>query len=117
MQFKTRTFTVDQAAAGDGLELSPSNLGFNPSHEFRRAQISTNDFGGGAGTFKVLIRPVGSSQFYDFIHQEGENATGGEDIVICGRDEDPLFDALKLTFANATGDIRVDIGFIDPDGK
>jgi len=114
MQYKTRSFTVLQAQAAAGLELTPANLGFNPSHDFRRVQISTNDFGGGSGTFSVDIRPVGSDLFYDFITQDGDAATGGEDIVIAGRDIDPLFDALKLNFAGVTGDISITVAFIDP---
>lgn len=117
MQFKTRYFEVALADAGAGLELSPSNLGFNPSHGYRKAQISTNDFGGGAGKFEVKIRPVGSDIFYDFLTQAGAQASAGEDIVLCGRDDDPLFDAIKLTFVGATSDIKVNIGFIDPEGK
>jgi hypothetical protein len=113
MQYKTRKYEIAQADAGDGLTLSPSNLGFNPSNEFRKVQISTNDFGGGAGTFALQIRPVGSENFYDFVTQAGANADAGEDIIIAGRDVDPLFDALKLTFGGATSDIVVNIAFID----
>lgn len=117
MQFKTRSFSVAQADAGAGLTLTPSNLGFNPSHGFRKAQISCNDFGGGAGKFRVQIRPVGSDIFYDFLTQAGAEATGGEDIVLCGREDDPLFDAIKLTFSAVSSDIEINIGFIDPEGK
>ena len=113
MQYKTRKYEIAQADAGAGLVLSPSNLGFNPSNEFRKVQISTNDFGGGSGTFTLKIRPVGSTLFYDFITQAGAAATAGEDIVIAGRDVDPLFDALHITFGGVSGDIEVNIAFID----
>ena len=114
MQFKTRYFEVALADAGDGLELSPSNLGFNPSHGFRKVQISTNDCG---GTFSIDIRPAGAEVFYPFITQDGANADCGEDIVLIGRTDDPIFDALKISFAGTTADIEVFCGFIDEDTK
>lgn len=110
--YKTRVFDIAQADAGNGLELTPSNLGFNPAFEYGKVQISTNDFGGGAGTFSIKIRPVGSDVFYDFITQAGASAKGGEDIVIAGRDVDPLFDAISISFAGATSDIKVVCAFI-----
>lgn len=112
---KIRRYQVAQADAATGITLTPSSLGFNPSHGYRRAQISTNDFGGGAGEFEVQFSPVGSDEFYPF--QLTATPVGGTDVVIVGRDEDPIFEALKLTFSGATGDIEITVGFIDPDGQ
>jgi hypothetical protein len=109
MTYKTRKFTIALADAGDGLELTPSNLGFNPSHGHRKVQITTNNFG---GTFSLDIRPIGSSLYIPFVI-EGDAATGGTDAILAGRDVDLLFDSLKLGFQNATGDIDVYLGFIE----
>lgn len=114
MQFKTRSYTILQADAAAGLELTPANLGFNPSHGYRKAQITTNDFGGGAGEISVSFKPVGSDSYYPF--QLTETPIGGTDIVIIGRDDDPLFEAIKIEFANVTGDIELNVGFIWPEG-
>lgn len=115
MQFKSRQYSILVADAANGLELTPANLGFNPAHGFRRAQISTNDFGGGIGEFSVEFKPAGSDNFYPF--QLSATPIGGEDVVIVGRDEDPLFESLKITFANVSSDIELQIGFIDPESK
>lgn len=110
MQIKNRKFEIALADAPNGLELTPSNLGFNPSHAFRKVQISTNDCG---GTFSLEIRPAGAEVYYPFITQEGANADCGQDIILAGRADDPVFDALKLSFAGTTGDIVIYCGFID----
>lgn len=114
MQFKTRLYEIAQADAGAGLELTPANLGFNPSHAYRRAQISTNDFGGGTGEISVSFKPVGSDTFYPF--ELSSTPIGGQDVVIIGRDEDPLFESIKIEFANVSSDISVNVGFIWPNG-
>lgn len=115
MQFKSRHFAVAQADAAAGLLLTPANLGFNPAHGFRRAQISTNDFGGGLGEFTIEFSPAGTSSLYPF--QLSATPIGGTDVVLVGRDDDPLFESLKISFANVTGDIEVHVGFVDPDNK
>lgn len=112
MQIKNRKFSIAQADAGNGLELSPSNLGFNPSHGYRKVQISTNDCG---GTFEISIRPAGAEIFYPFITQQGAAADCGEDVVLVGRADDPIFDAIKIEFAGITADIEVYCGFINED--
>lgn len=112
MQIKNRKFEIALADAGNGLTLSPSNLGFNPSHGYRKVQISTNDCG---GTFSLEVRPAGSDEFYPFTTQVGANADCGEDVILAGRADDPVFDALKLSFAGTTADIVVYCGFINED--
>jgi len=112
MQIKNRKFEIALADAGNGLELSPSNLGFNPSQGFRKVQISTNDCG---GTFSLKIRPAGADVFYPFITQVGADADCGEDVILAGRADDPVFDALKIEFAGTTADIEVYCGFINED--
>ena len=114
MQIKNRKFDIAQGDAGNGLTLSPANLGFNPSHGFRKVQISTNDCG---GTFSIKIRPAGADIFYPFVTQAGANADAGEDVVLVGREEDPVFDAIQLSFAGTTSDIEVYCGFIDETKK
>ena len=114
MQIKNRKFSIPLAGAGAGLELSPSNLGFNPSHGYRKVQISTNDCG---GTFQVQIRPAGGDIFYPFVTQAGASADCGEDVVLIGRVDDPVFDAIKLTFVGTTADIEIYCGFINEDEK
>lgn len=113
--YKIRRYTIPQADAATGITLSPATLGFNPSHAFRKAQISTNDFGGGSGEFEISFAPIGSDDFYPF--QLTATPVGGTDVVIVGRDEDPIFESLKVVFAGATSDIELTIGFVDPDGQ
>lgn len=115
MQFKSRQYEIAQADAGNGLELTPSNLGFNPAHGFRKAQISSNDFGGGAGELSISYKPAGADSFYPFILTD--TPIGGTDVVIIGRDEDPLFESIKIEFANVSSDIVIHVGFINPDLK
>jgi hypothetical protein len=118
-QVKVRRFTLE-AADKDGsnklyLTVDSSNLGFNPSQQFSRAQIACNEYDA-AGTFTVDFRPAGADSdfFLPFTSQEGVNANAGEDTVIIGRDVDPIFDALKLTFSGvAATDVEVYIGFIE----
>ena len=114
MQIKNREQSIHLVGVAGGLELSPSSLGFNPSHCYRKGQISTNDCG---GTFQVQIRPAGSEIFYPFITQAGASADCGEDVVLVGRVDDPVFDALKLTFVGTTADIEIYCGFINEDEK
>ena len=114
---KVRRFTLEAAEAVNNqieITLDASNLGFNPSQEFSRAQIACNEYDA-AGTFTVAFRPAGadSSFFLPFVSQEGENAGAGEDVVIIGRDEDPLFDALKTVFSGVQAvDVDLYVGFI-----
>jgi len=117
---KVRRFTL-LAADKDGsnqlsLTVDKSNLGFNPSQGFRKAQIACNNYDA-AGTFAVDFRPSGSDLFLPFISQEGQQADSGEDIVLIGREGvDPLFDALKLTFSGvAATNVELYIGFINED--
>ena len=117
---KVRRFTLS-ADDKDGsnklyITLDASNLGFNPSQEYSRAQIACNAYDA-AGTFTVSFRPAGADDnFYlPFVSQEGEQASAGEDTVIIGRDVDPLFDALKLEFSGvAATDVELYVGFIKP---
>jgi len=113
MQFKSRQYEIAQAQASSGIELTPSNLGFNPSHEFIKAQICTNDFGGGSGTFEIEFAPAGSDLYFPY--PTSYALVGGQDVVIIGGgDFDPLFESLKITFAGATEDIVLNVAFIDP---
>jgi hypothetical protein len=118
---KVRRFTL-LATDKDGsnqltITVDKSNLGFNPSHGYKKAQIATNTYDA-AGTFSVDFRPSGCDFFLPFVSQEGQAADAGEDIVIIGRDEDALFDALKLTFSGvAASDVELYIGFINDDEK
>ncbi len=115
---KVRRFTLEAADknASNELEitLDASNLGFNPSQEFTRAQIACNEYDA-AGQFTVDFRPAGADSdfFIPFVSQEGQQADAGEDVVIIGRDIDPLFDALKIKFTNvAASDVELYIGFV-----
>ena len=116
---KVRRFTL-LAADKDGssqlsITVDKSNLGFNPSQGFRKAQIACNNYDA-AGTFAVDFRPSGGDFFLPFISQEGQAADAGEDIVLIGRDVDALFDALKITFSGvAAADVDLYIGFINED--
>ena len=111
---KVRRFTL-LAADKDGsnqlsITVDKSNLGFNPSQGYRKAQIACNEYDA------VDFRPSGGDFFLPFISQEGQQADAGEDIVIIGRDVDPLFDALKLTFSGvAAANVELYIGFINED--
>jgi|GEM_PF-4162127 len=109
---KIRRYTVPVGQAAQGLLLTPATLGFNPSHQFKKAQISTNDFGNGSGTYTVLFTPVGSSELYPFPFSA--TPVGGLDVAVIGTEYDPTFESIKLTFANATSDIEVTVAFIDP---
>ena len=116
-QVKVRRFILD---AGDKnaqdeliLTLDSSNLGFNPVQEFSKAQIACNEYDA-AGTFTVEFRPAGADAdfFMPFTTQQDEGVAG-TDTVIIGRDVDPLFDALRITFAGvAASDVDVYVGFI-----
>jgi len=115
---KVRRFTLEAAEknAQNELEitLDASNLGFNPAQEFSRAQIACNEYDA-AGTFTVAFRPAGADDdfFLPFISQEGEQADAGEDVVVIGRDIDPLFDALKIKFSGvAAADVELYVGFV-----
>lgn len=115
---KVRRFTL-LAADKDGsnsleITLDASNLGFNPSQEFTRAQIACNAYDA-AGKFTVDFRPAGADTdfFIPFISQEGQEAEAGKDVAIIGRDIDPLFDALKLKFTGvAATDVELYVGFV-----
>lgn len=116
-QVKVRRFILD---AGDKnasnqliLTLDSSNLGFNPIQGFSKAQIACNEYDLG-GEFTVEFRPAGADAdfFMPFTTQQ-DAATAGTDTVIIGRDVDPLFDALRITFSGvAAEDIDVYVGFI-----
>jgi len=108
-EFKTRKYTVAVADAAAGLELSPSTLGFNPSHQLSKAQIATNDFG---GTFSVKLSPPGNPYFYD-VSLLAEPVGGTDIVVIDPAGTDPLFDALKIEFVGAVSDIEVYLTFIE----
>ncbi len=108
-EFKTRKYTVAAADAADGLELSPSTLGFNPSHQLSKVQIATNDFG---GTFSIKLSPPGNPYFYELPLLS--DPVGGTDIVVIDpAGTDPLFDALKIEFAAVADDIEVYLTFIE----
>jgi len=116
---KVRRFTL-LAADKDAqnkltITVDKSNLGFNPSQGYRKAQIACNEYDA-AGSYAVDFRPSGGDFFLPFVSQEGQQADAGEDIVIIGRDVDPLFDALKLTFSGvAAANVELYIGFINED--
>ena len=118
---KVRRFTL-LATDKDGsnqlsLTVDKSNLGFNPSHGYRKAQIACNNYDA-AGTFSVDFRPSGADFFLSFVSQEGAAADEEEDVVIIGREVDPLFDALKITFSGVVAtDVDLYIGFINDDEK
>ena len=111
-QTKVRRFTLlaaDAVAGEISIELSPTNLGFNPSQEFGRCQISCNAFDA-AGKFQVAFKSPGDSSgpFLDFLQE----ANAGVDIVIIGLDEDPIFDSLKISFSGvAATDVELYCGF------
>lgn len=118
-QVKVRRFTL-KAADKDGsnqlsITLDASNIGFNPSQDFSKAQIACNEYDA-AGVYTVKFRPAGADAdfFMPFVSQEGEEATAGEDTVIIGRAGiDPLFDALQITFQNvAATDVELYVGFV-----
>ena len=116
---KVRRFTLEAADKDINNQLSitldASNIGFNPSQGYRKAQIACNAYDA-AGVFTVSFRPAGADTdfFLPFISQEGEEAAAGEDTVIIGRDVDPVFDALKLTFSGvAADDVELYVGFIN----
>jgi len=115
---KVRRFTLlaaDKNAQNElEITLDASNLGFNPSQEYTRAQIACNEYDA-AGQFTVDFRPAGADDafFLPFISQEGQLANAGEDVVIIGRDTDPLFDAVKIKFAGvAATDVQLYVGFV-----
>lgn len=116
-QVKVRRFILE-AANKDGnnrlvITLDSSNLGFNPSQDFSRAQIACNEYDA-AGTFVVEFRPAGADSdfFMPFTSQEGGEANAGEDTVIIGRDVDPLFDAVRIIFSGvAAEDVDLYVGF------
>lgn len=108
MEYKNRKYTVLLADAAAGLELTPSTLGFNPSHDLSKVQIATNDFG---GTFTIKLSTPGNPYFYNL--ELLADPVGGEDIVVVDpSNTDALFDALKINFAGATSDIEVYLTFI-----
>lgn len=116
---KVRRFTlkaVDKNAQDElSITLDSSNIGFNPSQGYRKAQIACNEYDA-AGQFKVDFRPAGadSNFFLPFVSQEGQLAEAGVDVVLIGRDIDPLFDALKITFQGvAATDVELYVGFIN----
>lgn len=98
---------------GSDLELNPSNLGFNPaSSGMSKVQVSCLDFG---GTFSLSFRPVGTQDFLPFADPvAGGNADAGDDIFVLGRQDDPIFDAIKIGFAGTNGsDITVYATFFE----
>lgn len=104
---------VVNASYGDPLVLTPSNLGFNPaSSGMSKVQVSCLDFG---GTFGLNFRPVGTADYISFIDPvNGVAADAGDDLILLGRDEDPIFDAIEITFANPdNSDITVYCTFIE----
>jgi len=108
-EFKTRKYTVAVADAAAGLELSPSSLGFNPSHQMSKVQIATNDFG---GTFSIQLSPPGNPYFYEVPLLS--DPVGGTDIVVIDPSgTDPLFDALKIGFEDVEDDIEIYLTFIE----
>lgn len=119
-QVKVRRFVLEAAEKNAQnqliITLDSSNLGFNPTHQFSKAQIACNAYDA-AGTFTVEFRPSGADAdfFLPFVSQEGGAASAGEDIVLLGRPGiDPLFDAIKITFAGvAATDVELYVGFIE----
>ena len=106
---KSRFYTLTVAESALGLELTPANLGFNPSHEFSKIQIATNDFG---GSFSIELSLPGNPNYYPL--ELLSTPVGGTDIVIIDPigGKDPLFDAVKISFAGVTSDIEVYATFI-----
>lgn len=116
-QVKVRRFTLEAGNKNAQnqliLTLDSSNLGFNPVQGYTKAQIACNAYDD-AGTFTVEFRPAGADAdfFMPFTTQQ-DAGNAGEDTVIIGRDVDPLFDALRITFAGvAADDVEVYVGFI-----
>lgn len=104
---------IANPAYGTDLELTPSNLGFNPaSSGMSKVQVSTLDFG---GTFSLSFRPVGTSDYLPFADPvAGANADAGDDLILLGKVDDPVFDAVKIGFANTNGsDITVYATFLE----
>lgn len=104
---------VANPAYGDPLVLTPSNLGFNPAAgNLSKVQVSCLDFG---GTFGLNFRPVGTGDYITFTDPvNGVAADAGDDLILLGRDEDPIFDAIEITFANPDdSDITVYCTFIE----
>tara|TARA_Y100000592_G_scaffold30752_2_gene49056 strand:- start:2854 stop:3591 length:738 start_codon:yes stop_codon:yes gene_type:complete len=102
-------------AFGDDLRLSPSNLGFNPaSSGMSKVQVTCLDHG---GTFGMRYRPVGTSDYLQFIDPvAGQAADAGDDLILLGREDDPIFDSIEVTFQNpdaAQGDIVVFATFFE----
>jgi len=117
---KVRRFTLlaaDKNAQNElEITLDASNIGFNPTHQFSKAQIACNEYDA-AGEFTVQFRPSGADDdfFLPFISQEGGAAQAGTDIVLLGRQSiDPLFDALKIKFTGvAAENVQLYVGFIE----
>tara|TARA_R100000734_G_C3242180_1_gene46475 strand:+ start:221 stop:541 length:321 start_codon:yes stop_codon:yes gene_type:complete len=100
MSFIARKFEIALAAAGDDFLIDEAALGYDPKDGIQRFQISSNECG---GTFKVELKPVGASNFVDTF----EDATAGQDVVVGGRDDDPFYESIKVTFAGTTSDIEL----------
>lgn len=110
-EFKARKYVIAVADAAAGLSVTPGSLGFNPSHEFSKVQIATNDFGGGAGSFSIELSPPNNPGFYPLALLAAP--IGGQDIVIIDPyTNDPLWDSLNIAFDGVTDDIEVYLTFI-----
>lgn len=83
-----------ESTGGTTVTLDPSTVSgqrFSDGH--RNAQIDISGLGG--GSYTVSIRQIGSSHWVEHVSGAGE-----DDTVIIAGDRAPIFEAIRITFAN-----------------